>query len=177
MNNNSKYKFLSYLFLLLTVFVIFLFTKSIYWEIVQNNKQRQSLTESLQQKQTEYDKIAKIKSDIDTWNVEALDFDKYLINFSEDEIVDYFYSYTKTHPQVSIESLGISEETPNEFWFREATIDLNLTFSSEQDMMSFMTNHILNSPKYNLYIHQFNYPFWNINWPFAVNIPVKILYK
>jgi len=65
MNNNSKYKFLSYLFLLLTVFVIFLFTKSIYSEIVQNNKQKQSLTESLEKKQEEYNKIAEIKSNID----------------------------------------------------------------------------------------------------------------
>jgi hypothetical protein len=43
-------------------------------------------------------------------------FDKFLITFHENEIIDYFYAYAKDHPStVSIQSISISPGNKNEF--------------------------------------------------------------
>lgn len=177
MDNKTKYSLLTYLFLLLTIFIVFTFTKSFYTEIVQNNDQIKTLENKIKIKSEEYDKIAKIKSQIDAWTIKDINFNKFLVNFSEDEFVDYFYSYANNHVNnLKIESLNLSEWKLNEFWFNEAKIDLVATFNTEQDMID-MINFLLRSEKYNLYIHEFTYPFWTWITPLKVTIPLKVLYK
>ncbi len=177
MNNNAKYKFLTYLFLLLTVFVVFLFSKNLYTQITENTKQKQALTQQLEEKNAQYQEISKIKSDIDSWAVQDIDFDKFLSNFSEDELVEYFYSYANNNPsKVQIQTIGLSQWAYNEFGFMEAKIDLWVTFSSEKDMLDMIT-FLQNSQKYNFFIHELNYSLGNTLSPISVNIPLKVLYK
>lgn len=177
MDNKTKYSLLTYLFLLLTVFIIFTFTKSFYADIVENKDKIRILNEQIKTKSEEYDKIAKIKSQIESWTVKDINFDKFLVNFSEDELLEYFYSYSNNHVNnLKIESLNLSEWKLNEFWFNEAKIELQATFNSEQDMID-MINFLLKSEKYNLYIHDFTYPFWSDSkLPLKVKIPLKVLY-
>jgi cell division protein FtsL len=66
MNNKSKYNVLTYLFLLLTVFILFLFTKNIYYTVKENSNIVSSLEEKITQKQEEYDKLSKIKIAIES---------------------------------------------------------------------------------------------------------------
>jgi cell division protein FtsL len=66
MNNKSKYNVLTYLFLLLTVFILFLFTKNIYYTVKENSNIVSSLEEKITQKQEEYDKLSKIKLAIES---------------------------------------------------------------------------------------------------------------
>lgn len=178
MNNKTKYSLLTYLFLLLTVFLIFTFTRNFYTEIVQNNDQVKILENKLKLQNWEYDEISKIKSQIDAWNVKDINFNKFLVNFSEDELINYFYSYASNHiNNLKIDSLSLSDWKLNEFWFNEAKVTLTATFNTEQDMID-MINFLLRSEKYNLYIHEFTYPFWtNVAGPLKVTIPLKVLYK
>lgn len=177
MNNNSKYKFLTYLFLLLSIFVIFLFSKNIYMQMTQNIKQKDALVQQLQEKNEQYQKVSKIKSDIDSGQIKDIDFDKFLSNFSEDELIEYFYAYANNNPtKIQIQSIWLSDWVYNEFWFKEAKVDINAVFSTEKDMLDMIT-FLQNSEKYNLFIHEFTYPFWNAATPFSVNIPLKVLYK
>lgn len=178
MDNNAKYKFLTYLFLLLSVFVLFLFSKNIYSEILQNNKEKQVLLQKIEEKNQEYASVAKIKSDIDAGNIENADFEKFLSDFSEDEVVEYFYAHANTNKtKWSIESLSLSEGSFNEFGIKEARIDINAVFATEKDLMDVISALILNSPKYNLYIHQLNYPMGSVSGPISVSLPIKLLYK
>jgi hypothetical protein len=66
MDNKAKYSLLTYLFLLLTVFMIFTFTKSFYTSLVENRDKIKILNEQIKTKKEEYDKIARIKSQIDS---------------------------------------------------------------------------------------------------------------
>ncbi len=177
MNNNSKYKFLTYLFLLLSVFVVFLFTKNVYTQITQNNTQKEALLQQLKDKNTEYERVSKIKSDIDSGQVTDINFDKFLSEFSEDELVEYFYTYANTNPtKLQIQSITLSPGTYNEFGFQEAKIDVDAVFATEKDILDMIT-FLQNSQKYNLFIHEFNYPLGNTTGPFTVTIPLKVLYK
>lgn len=177
MNNTAKYKFLTYLFLLLSIFVVLLFSKDFYLNILENNKQRDILTQKLAEKTSEYNKLANIKSDIETWKVKDINFDKFLSKFSEDELVQYFYSYVTLNPtKLRIESISFDEWLLNEFWFKEWKIELNATFSTEKDMIDTIS-YLINSEKYNLYVHEFNYPYGTTTGQFSATIPLKVLYK
>lgn len=177
MNNKSKYTFLTYLFLLLTIFVAFLLTKDMYFEVLENSKQKELLQEKLTAKNEELQKISKIKTDIDSWKINNKQLNKFLSKFSEDELTDYFYNYANLNKtKVKIESISLTEWKLNEFWFTESKIDLTATFWQEQDMLD-MINFLLTSDKYNLFIHEFSYPFGHTEGAFKVSIPLKVLYK
>jgi hypothetical protein len=177
MSNKSKYSFLTYLFLFLTIIILFLFTKNIYYNLKENSQIIASLKEKVAQKQADYDNLSKIKLAIDSWKSDIKDFDKFLVKFNENEITKYFYDYAnKNMWKLKIDSISLTDWKLNEFGFKEWKIDLVVSFSSEFEMID-MLNFILNSEEYNFYIHEFQYPFWNISWPFKVTIPLKVLYK
>lgn len=176
--NNSKYKLFSYLFILLTLFILFLFTKNIYFDISSNKAMKEEITKNLEEKNKEYEKISKIKSDIDAWKFNDLNLDKFLINFDEDDLIDYFYWYANKNPsKIKINSISFSKWEPNEFWFLEWQIDLNASFENEKDMLEIIDSLIINSSKYNFYVLNFSYPMWNISWTINQSIPIKVLYK
>lgn len=177
MNNKTKYVFLTYTFLLLTVFLIVLLTKNFYYDIKSNSWVINNLETQIKTKNEEFDRLSKIKFDIDNWNISDVNFDKFLIKFNEDEILNYFYSYVnKKIWKLKIDSISIDKWKINDFWFNEWKIDLTATFLTEQDMIN-MLNSLLNNEKYNFYIHDFSYPFWWNTKNFQVNIPLKVLYK
>jgi Trk-type K+ transport system membrane component len=66
MSNKSKYSFLTYLFLFLTIIILFLFTKNIYYNLKENSQIIASLKEKVAQKQADYDNLSKIKLAIDS---------------------------------------------------------------------------------------------------------------
>lgn len=177
MNSKSKYTILTYLFLLLTIFTLFIFTKNFYYDFKVNRENIKSLTQELAQKNEEYQKLSDIKLAIDSGKSDIKNFDKFLINFDEDEITNYFYEYANNNIwDLKIDSISLSQGKLNEFWFMESQIDIIASFAWEEDMIN-MLNFVLTSEKYNFYIHEFNYPLWNIKWPFSVTIPLKVLYK
>lgn len=177
MENKSKYSVLTYLFLFLTIFVLIIFTKNAYYNVKENTEGLKTLKENVAQKQAEYEKLTKIKKDIDAWKTDIKDFSKYLINFSEEELTSYFYDYANNNPwKLKVESISLTPGKLNEFWFKEWSIDLSVSFATETDMTN-MLNFLLESEKYNFFIHEFTFPLNKTTWVLKVNIPLKVLYK
>lgn len=178
MNNKTKYTFLSYLFVLLTLFIVFISTKDLVINVLSTSSQLQQLELAIKEKSKEYDALLQLKNDLYKWQNEFSNFSKFLINFSEDELLDYFYTYAHNHVgTMKIESLHVSEWKINEFWLMQWDIKLQAVFQKEQDMIDLL-NFLLRSEKFNLYIHEFTYPYGSITKePIAVTIPIKILYK
>lgn len=170
MNNKQKYKLLTYVFLFLSLFVGIIFTKNFYTWLWVNIEQKKSLEYTLESTKNEYSELKSIQEKIknDGWWEE---WEKFLIDFSEDELLQYFYSSNGNFSEIEF-----TPGTLNDFWFLEWKINLSMTFSSEKNMKDFIDKTLLKSPKYNFYIHDFSYPFGEV-WPFEVNIPIKILYK
>ena len=158
--------------------MLFVFTKDFYFEYVETKAQSQTLQQTITQKNEEYDKLTKIKSEINSPKNKDLNLKKFLIKFSEDELLDYFYTYSNDNfAKVKIDSLNFSQGNLNEFGLTQGQIDLVATFTSEADMME-MIDVLLKSEKYNLYIHDFSYQFGSdFTGPIKVSIPLKVLYK
>jgi|GEM_PF-6378331 len=65
MNNKARNTFLNYFFLLLSFFVIILFTKDFYTNFLEISSQKELLSQTLVKKNKELEEISKIKSNID----------------------------------------------------------------------------------------------------------------
>ena len=177
MNTKTRNTLLTYFFLLLTFFVGILFTKNFYGQYVENKNTMQTLEVNIEEKKAEYLTLSQLKQDIEAGKYAEMNLEKYVINFSEDELTNYFYSYANTNPgKVRIESLSLDEWVQNDFGFIEWNINLTATFATELDMLN-MISVLINDSKYNFYIHSLSYPFGEITWPFMVDIPLKVLYK
>ncbi len=177
MNTTTRNTLLTYLFLFLTVFLVLFFTKNIYMQTVENKNTLASVQQDLAQKKAEYESLSQMKQDLDGGKYDEYNLDKYLINFSEDELSSYFYNYAATNlGKVQINNITLDAGKINDFGFMEGTIQLSVVFATELDMLN-MFAVLLENDTYNFFIHNFDYPFGEITGPFMVDIPLKVLYK
>jgi len=87
---NQKNKFISYILILLSLFIIILFTKDQIVMIQENNDLRDSYKIQLHDKKV---KLNEINEKRNMLNNSSENIDKYDLNIKEDEIIDYLYSY------------------------------------------------------------------------------------
>lgn len=175
--NNSKYTFLTYLFVLLALFVIFLFTKNVYLSLGETKEQLHALDGKIEAQNQVYNNLQDISQKLNSGEVDKKYYDKFLSPFSEDELLSYFYGYANPRQgKVMISSITFTPGKNNEVGFMEAGVDIEATFGSEKDLMD-MVNFLLNSTKYNLFIHEFSYPLGDTNGEVSVHIPLKVIYK
>jgi hypothetical protein len=110
MNTKTRNTLLTYLFLLLTLFILVTFTKDLYFTSVEHKNTITTLESTLQASQAKYDELALIKKDIDAGKYSDYNFEKYLVNFSEDEITNYFYDYANQNVgRMQIDTLTLSK--------------------------------------------------------------------
>lgn len=177
LDNNNK--FLWYIILLLSLFIIVLFTRTQVMNL-QVNLEEVDLNESLLQEQREESlKIEEIKNNLDEDNKEI---DKYLIEVNEDEIIDYIYSEIEVENLnwnwlVEIRNISISEWLVNEMWFRESLVTLNLRVSSEEILLKVLDFFASDDSKYKFFIDSFSYPNMESESSFNTTLPLKIFYK
>lgn len=175
---NQKNKFISYVLILLSLFIIVLFTKDEISMIQENSDLRDSYKIQLDDKKT---KLNEINEKRNMLNNSSENIDKYDLVIKEDEIIDYLYSYieeTNRNNWVTIiKSISISDSHDTELWFKETLIDLNLLVPSEEKLKKILDFLTSAKSNYNFFITSFNYPYWEIDWNFEVTIPLRILYK
>ena len=180
MKNKSFYTFLTYVFIFLSIFVLVIFTKDYFYNLSALNQEIANVEKNIESKESELANLKDIKTKIESWELGAnFDFSKYLINFDEHKILNFLYSYAQRSAnlnRVLINSINIDEWKINDFWFREWKINMSVTFVWEEDMIK-MLNFLIENDSYNLFIHDFSYPYGKTNEPFNVNIPLKVLYK
>jgi hypothetical protein len=87
---NQKNKFISYVLILLSLFIIVLFTKDEISMIQENSDLRDSYKIQLDDKKT---KLNEINEKRNMLNNSSENIDKYDLVIKEDEIIDYLYSY------------------------------------------------------------------------------------
>lgn len=175
--NKTKYNLISYILILVTIFLVLLFTKDLIITSKENQARVSELNNTLEQKNKELQEVNLLKDDIKSWKKDKKELDKYLIKFDENELVDYFYNYANLNPsKVKINSVNITKWTLNEFGFHEWKVDLKVIFSDENAMLD-MLNYLNNSEKYKLFVHEFTYPMSTTTQAFSVTLPIKVLYK
>lgn len=175
---NKNNKFVSYLIILISLFILVLFTSDKIKEIYQNIDLKETYTTSLNEKKAKLGELNTLKNSLS--NSKA-DIDKYIVNIKEDEVIDYIYSSiekTNNGNWVSIvKSVTISEPSETELWFKESLININLRVPNEDKLKEIIDTFISKNSKYNFYITSFSFPYGETQENFSVTIPLKILHK
>lgn len=176
---SGKNKFVSYLIILISLFILILFTKDQITKIQENNDLKETYTIDLDNKKTKLSELNELKSRISTWS--GLDTSKYNVEIKEDEIIDFIYSYIEKNNGkdwiIFVKNISISEPQDTEIGFKETTINLNLRISNENKLKEILDFLVSSKSKYNFFISSFTYPYGKIDKSFNVSIPLKILHK
>lgn len=174
-NNN---KFVSYLIILFSLFILFLVTYNQY-EVLQVNldiKNNLEFNKKAKLEEIEKNKTIenKLKSDINITK-------KYLVNVSEDEIVKYIFDYVENYnsdnSKIYISDISLTKWVINDLWFLESDINLSLNVSNYDTMKRFLDFFVSPNSKYNFFIDNFDFPNDSREWSFNINIPLKIYYN
>lgn len=175
---NKDNKFISYIFVLISLFILVLFTKDQVMLIQENLDVREVNNIELTTKVDRLKELNDLKIALEN---STENIDKYTAEIKEDEIIDYIYSYIEKTNWVNgitiVKSLSLSEPEDTEIWFKESNVVLNLMVANEdklKEILNFLTSK---ESKYNFFITSFNYAYWNSNWNLSISIPLKILYK
>lgn len=171
-------KFVSYLILLFSLFILFLLTLKQYENMQVNFDKKSELETEINEKRNTIKKYNDISEKI---KIDDKILKKYLTNIHEDELIDYIYSYVENsntdESVIEIQNLSISKGIKNELGFNQTNLDLSLIVSNEDTMKRILDFFASPSSKYNFIIDNFSYPNdWRTK-SFNVNIPLKIFYK
>ncbi len=183
--NPSNKNILIYFILLLWLFVLLFFTKDYFntYSISKNNiveleqkdsklKNEIEILEANKKALENNKKVPKI-----SWeDITKKMLDKYIVNFIENNFLEYFYSIWENF---KIEKISLDKWTLDKNGFMKWKIDLWVAFETEDEMKEFLTKLVNKDSKYRFYIDKFTFPIWKMwNWETSkINISLIIYYK
>lgn len=178
-HNNNK-KFISYLLILISLFIIVLFIKDEIFMIFENNDKKSHLINKLEIKREEQNKLRdlelSLKNSLDT----KKNIEKYQAEIKEDELIDYIYSSIEStdleNRKTFIKGILISDSKDTDLGFKETKIDIRLQISSEEKLKKILNIFISDNSKYKFVIDNFSFPYWNIDNDTFIQIPLKIIH-
>lgn len=176
--NSKNNKFVSYLTILISLFILVLFTSDKIKQIYQNIDLKETYNISLEDKKTKLNELNTLKNSLTS---SKADLDKFIVTIKEDEVIDYIYSSiedTNDQTWVSIvKNVTISEPKETELWFNETLININMRVPNEEKLKKIIQLFLSKNSKYNFYITSFSYPYGESQENFSVSLPLKILHK
>lgn len=170
-------KFLWYVIVLISFFILLLVTKTQIYLIQENKDLRETYQFELQESQKVVEALNSAQKNLEA---QWIDVTKYLSNFSEDEMIDYIYSYVENVSDgegvIAIQNITFSEWKRNELGFLQSDITLNLKVGNIDKLKSILKFLTGEDSKYKFYIGNISFPYWD-NGSFNISIPLKIFYK
>lgn len=175
---NSKNKFLSLLLILVWLLVFVIFTKTQFYNLQSNLDLKNIIKTDYTAKTGELSKLQELKKSLSAW--ENKDIEKYIMEFNEDELINYFYAYAQDVSlwdwKLVIRGLNMDKGTVNEYGFNEGTISLEVRVADEGTLLSLLDFLTGKDSRYSFFIDNFTYAN-SLTWNFTVTIPLKVFYK
>lgn len=173
-NNNN---FIGYIILIVSLFILVLFTKQQAYVLVEKFDQKDNLMieqAELTEKLTQLNSIKKsIQTDGDI-------VDRYMLDFSEDKIYNYIYEYKNnlpTNQMFIIKNIDIWEAQKNELGFHESSINVSIKIWDDATLKQFLTFLTAKNSQYQFIIESFSFPNEKNSGAYDVNIPLKLLFR
>lgn len=191
METNNK-KMISYFLLIISVCVLFLFTKNMIFDVQANLEKKTQQEALVQEKTNELNRLSKLK------NVNSEEVEKYVKEIKENEIIEYVYGLIETlnlsrelgRGSISVQNLTLTQPKQNEYGFLETDINLQIQVTSETKMKKLLDRLVAEDAPYKIFITSFAYETPDVTTSesvsathgqqseaFSVTIPLKIFYK
>lgn len=176
--HNDK-RLTTYLLILLSLAILIFFTKSAYSELQIQLSEKRANEQKVQELNVKKENLSKIqKSMNDPESSTRQEIARYINDFSEEDMLGYFYSYAKsTDGKFIIQSLNLDKKDINEYGFKEWTVILNVSAENQRVVLDFLRSILSESAQYRFFIEKFDMP-EKKEWLYLdVVIPLKVFYK
>jgi len=172
-------KFVSYLIILLSLFIVVLVTRVQIMTLQENLDVKEIKTNELNDKKEQRDDLDRIKAKLKSDDSKV---GKYLTAFNEDELIDYIYSYIESTLSTEggiteVKNISFTEWEKNEIWFTESNIIIKLRVPNVEKMKNILDFLTDSESKYNFFVDSFTYPNVDTESSFNITIPLRVLYK
>jgi len=101
--------------------------------------------------------------------------------FSEIEIFDYFHNYTRTlsgtRDMIVLREISFSPAELSDIGFQKTRINISMVVSSEEALFDFMQYLTGDLGEYKFFIPSFNYPLWEVQGNFPVQLPLVLYHR
>lgn len=177
-----KNNFISYLFILLSLFIVIFFSKDLVANLYSAQQQKTQLLSQQQESRQQWEKFSALKQELESGQAQNnIDLQKYNNDFTQHEFVDFLYGYIESSNSAgslaSIKSLRFSEAKNNEIGFHQVDINISLRVSSLATLAQMLDYFISDTHQYKIFIPEFSYPNDGKQEPFIVQVPLQIFYK
>jgi hypothetical protein len=96
-------------------------------------------------------------------------------------LINYIYTSIEKTNGINgistVKNVTIWESTDTELWFKETIVNVSLRVPNEDQLKQIVNIFTSEESKYQFFISNFNFPYWDEGGNFTVNLPLKILYK
>lgn len=171
-------RFVSYLIVLLALFILILFTKDQIMNVQFNLDKKEQINSELENVREKQKALVSTAIDVEK---EWSQTQRYLTPFTEDEILEYLYSYAEDvnigSGTIFIKDINISQKLENELGFFETKVNINAQVSDKEMMKSFLDYLVAEDAKYRFFIDTFFYPNDQREGSFNIQVPLKIFYR
>lgn len=169
--------FISYLIILVSLFILILVTKNQIFNLVEQLDQKEASLKEYEDTKVELVRINKLKTQ---WKDTSGEVDKYMIDLSENELIDYFYGYSdniESSDEIKFKSISFTEWKENEIGFNESNISLTIMVANEMVLKNFISHLLSEDAKYKFFVDSFSFPNDWREWGYIINLPLKIFYR
>ena len=169
----------TYLLVFLWLAILLFFTKWAYSDLQLQLSEKKAYVAEIDELTKEKEKLNEIQLAMkDPKSETRLEIQRYVTDFTEDDLLNYFYGYALwSDGKFIIKSLNLNKKDVNEYGFREWIINLSVSVGDEKIIMNFLRDILSENAQYRFFVEKFDLPEKQKWRNMEVNIPLKIFYK
>lgn len=176
----SQKVFLSYIMVILWLFIITLWLLPSYQTLISQLDQKTLKDSELQALNVRSQELQDIYSKIqsgDNLNSEIISL--YSKEFHEYKIFEYIHEYARnvSWNTILIRDITFSSPSESDIWFQKTDISLSVVVPNEDALMSLLDYLISEDNEYVFFIPSFNYALGEISWNFIAQIPLTLYHR
>ncbi len=181
--NGWNQKFVSYVILLISFFILLFFTKAFFYTLQEQFDEKIKNTKEFLDLKKEHLELEELQGKFSS-NQDVLlkDISKYTIDFNSENLFNYIHLYVKDFnskgkDSITIKGVNFSESSAGDLGFNEGTINITARFSSQRALLRFVSYFTSKDSQYTFFMDNFTYPKFGKEGSFQVTLPLKLFYK
>lgn len=174
--------FVSYIFILLGLFVLLIFARSAFSELQIQQDARESTKAELEKSSQKLESLNAVQKELSASGSDvASEIQGMSEKFVEADIVSYLHDYAKDvntgSERIIFQSITFSEPSQSDFGFDKVTVTADVLVSNESTLFSFLDYLVDKEAQYRFYLPSFSYPFNEQSGNLQVSIPLDLYFK
>jgi hypothetical protein len=159
--------------ILITIIVLFFFTKNIYFSKIENQENLNNLTIKAENIKKELDLLNDIKNKLNSDYKTKKDIEKYAWDYREDIILNSIFWKINW---ILIKNISMNKWQKLSSWLSMADISINVDVANLQTLNNYLLHLTSENSDMRFVVKGVNFPFWADNTSFNVSINLWMYY-